>query len=76
MTITLSEQVKGRVISSTITIRLVPPNDAITMSELGSTDFAMQLGSGIISEAINLLRMAAEKEGFRVEVNTAFTLVY
>ncbi len=62
---TLADQAAGRTISGVIEIRLIPPEAGIP---LGCTDAASEIGVGLIREAARLLVEAAEREGFRVEL--------
>ena len=53
---------EGRVISMSFYIRLTPSAGA----ELGHTDAATAIGHGLMDEAMQLLKAAAEAEGFQV----------
>ena len=61
---TLAAKAQGRIIHQSFDITMIPPQDG----ELGETDMAFEIGKGLIREAIQLLRAAAEKEGFKVEI--------
>jgi len=63
--VSLSEQASERTISGVIDIRLIPSDAGI---QLGHTDAAREIGVGLIREAARLLVAAAEREGFRVEL--------
>lgn len=60
----LAAKAQGRIIHQSFDITMIPPQDG----ELGETDMAFEIGKGLIREAIQLLRAAAEKEGFKVEI--------
>lgn len=60
----LADLCEGRIISQTIHVRLEPTRPV----ELGETDAAMEIGRGLISEAVKVLQCAAEAEGFKVMV--------
>ncbi|MHB1098651.1 MAG: hypothetical protein ACYCZR_03775 [Burkholderiales bacterium] len=60
----LAAKAQGRIIHQSFDITMIPPQDG----ELGETDMAFEIGKGLIREAIQLLRAAAEKEGFTVEI--------
>lgn len=60
----LAAKAQGRIIHQSFDITMIPPQDG----ELGETDMAFEIGKGLIREAIQLLRAAAEKEGFAVEI--------
>lgn len=62
----LSERARGRTISGTIRIRLIPQGKS---QEYGSTDDACEIGIGLIREAAQVLVAAAEREGFLVELD-------
>lgn len=59
-----SEQALGRIIHAHIDVTLTPPP-----AELGETDAAMDIGNGIVREALLLLQTIAEAEGFTVAIN-------
>jgi len=71
-----SEQAQGRIIHLKLDVTLRPPNYAVPLDGVGSTDAAMDIGRGLVSEAIGLLRMSAEREGFTVEIKTDLIVVY
>jgi hypothetical protein len=60
----LAEKAEGRVISVTLHLRLIPPDEGIN---LGEVDAAHDIGMGLVREAVHLLYVAAEREGFKVE---------
>lgn len=60
----LAAKAQGRIIHQSFDITMIPPQDG----ELGETDMAFEIGKSLIREAIRLLRAAAEKEGFKVEI--------
>jgi len=59
----LADKVGGRIISHQISIQLVHNNGE---GELAETDDAEEIGNGLILEAMKVLKMAAEAEGFTV----------
>jgi len=59
-------RVEGRIISGTLHFHLTPPHDG---GHLGTTDAAIEIGVGLVREAIRLLSAAAEQEGFVVDVS-------
>jgi hypothetical protein len=65
----LADDVQGRVISQTIHVKLEPLRPVTELSELGETDVAMEVGRGLVIEAMKVLQMAAEAEGFKVTVS-------
>lgn len=61
----LAEKSQGRIISQTIRIMLTPPR----IDPCGEdTDTAADIGIGLMREAMWVLRAAAEREGFHVEI--------
>lgn len=60
----LATKAEGRVISGTVHFKLTPPQDV----ELGETDAASLIGLGLVREAMTLLKMSAEREGFEVDI--------
>jgi len=59
-----AELCEGRTISGTLYFKLTPKEPQPT----GHTDMARAIGKGLVNEALALLRLAAEKEGFEVEI--------
>ena len=59
----LAEQALGRIISAHIDVKLTPPK-----AELGETDAADDIGHLLIGGALRLLKQAAERNGFKVEI--------
>ena len=59
-----AQQVEGRIIHMTLSVRLVPPES----DDLGETDMAMAIGQGLIYEAAQMLKRMGEAEGFTVEI--------
>ena len=62
--LSLAEQAQGRTISAHIDVKLTPPQ-----GELGETDAASEIGSNLIQGALHLLQQAADRNGFKVEIN-------
>lgn len=62
--LSLAEQAQGRTISAHIDVKLTPPK-----AELGETDAAGEIGHLLIDGALRLLKQAAEKNGFKVEID-------
>lgn len=62
--------VEGRVISMYFYVRLIPPQTKI----IGETDIAVEIGRGLIHEAMLMLKNAGEAEGFVVEVEAKQTV--
>ena len=60
----LADLALGRTISGNVYFKLVPPE----IDDVGETDAALAIGKGLINEAMLLLKNAAEKEGFEVDV--------
>lgn len=60
----------GRVISMYFYVRLIPPQTKI----IGETDIAVEIGRGLIHEAMLMLKNAGEAEGFVVEVEAKQTV--
>jgi hypothetical protein len=60
----LAAKAEGRIISITLNIRLIPPDEGIN---IGEVDAANAIGMGLVREAVHLLYVAAEREGFKVE---------
>lgn len=60
----LAAKAEGRVISIGFHVRLTPPQDG----RLGETDAAIEIGRGLIHEAMLMLKNTGEAEGFVVEV--------
>ena len=60
----LAEQAQGRIISAHIDVMLTPPH-----GEIGETDAADEIGHLLIDGALRLLKQAAEKNGFKVEID-------
>lgn len=63
-------QAEGRTISLGFHVRLTPPD-----APPGDTDSAMEIGRGLIREAMLMLKSTGEAEGFAVEI-TATNVVY
>lgn len=61
---TLAEQAEGRTISISFYVRLVP----VQVEKVGETDAAVAIGRGLILESMQLLKNAAEAEGFTVDI--------
>lgn len=61
----LADTTQGRVISQSIRIVLTPPQAGACGED---TDTAADIGIGLMREAMWVLRAAAEREGFRVEI--------
>lgn len=60
----LADSVEGRTASFYIYVRLTPP----LAGAAGKTDSAMEIGKGLVSEVLGMLRAAAEAEGFEVKI--------
>lgn len=58
-----ADNAEGRTVSLGFYVKLTPPD-----APIGETDSAMEIGSGLIREAILLLKNAGEREGFTVEI--------
>lgn len=65
MSARLTDQIAGRTISQSVFIRLVPDDH---VSGAGTPELAAMIGRGLITEAMRTLQDAAEREGFKVEV--------
>ena len=48
----------------TLHLRLIPPDEGIN---IGEVDAAHDIGMGLVRQAVHLLYVAAEREGFKVE---------
>jgi hypothetical protein len=59
----LAAKAEGRVISIGFHVRLTPP-----AAEPGETDAAIEIGRGLIREAMLMLKNTGEAEGFVVDV--------
>lgn len=59
----LAKKTKGRIISYRAEIQLRPKDWA---GKVGETDAADEIGNGLIIEALKVLKMACEAEGFEV----------
>ena len=66
-----ADKAEGRVISMSFYVRLTPPQTG----PLGETDMAIEIGRGLIHEAMLMLKNTGEAEGFVVEVE-AKQMVY
>lgn len=53
----------GRTVHATLDIWLTHPDPAV----VGDVDVGMEIGKGLVREAVMLLKSAAEKEGFSVD---------
>ena len=62
--LSLAEQAQGRIISAHIDVKLTPPQ-----GETGDTDAASEIGHALIHGALHLLQQAADRNGFKVEIN-------
>jgi hypothetical protein len=69
----LADRVEGRVIHLSFDITLIPPGHPV--ANLGDTDAAMEIGRGLVREAMMLLKAAGEAEGFEVQIE-ASNVVY
>lgn len=66
----LASSAEGRVISMSFRVKLIPPQDGA----LGETEPAMEIGRGLIREAMLMLKNTGEAEGFAVEVEAQQTV--
>lgn len=60
----LADSVDGRTAIFYVYVRLTPP----LAGAVGKTDAAMEIGNGLVSEVLRMLRAAAEAEGFEVKI--------
>ena len=61
----LARQSCGRLIHATADIRIEPP----AVKQVGETDMAMEIGRGLVNEALRMLKTACESEGFAVDIS-------
>lgn len=66
----LADKAEGRIISLSFYVKLTPPD-----APLGETEMAMEIGRGLVREAMLLLKNAGEREGFVVDI-TVSSIVY
>ena len=71
----LSDKAQGRIIHLSFDVTLIPPGHPVAWADLGDTDAAIDIGKGLILEAMMLLKSSCEAEGFKVEI-TATNVVY
>jgi len=69
--VNLAAKAEGRVISMSFYVRLTPPQGG----EMGETEAAVEIGRGLIREAMLMLKNTGEAEGFVVDVEVR-QLVY
>lgn len=60
----LAARARGRIIHQSFDVTMIPPQGG----KLGNTDAAWDIGQGLMREAMALLKAAAEKEGFEVQI--------
>jgi len=61
---TLAARVEGRTIHITVDVWLAPPEG----QDVGEVDPALEIGKGLIREALMLLKAAADAEGFSIDI--------
>ena len=61
----LATKAQGRIIHQTFDVTMIPPDTR----NPGETDAAWEIGLGLMREAMRILQTAAEKEGFKVEID-------
>lgn len=64
-----SGSLDGRVIHVILDVMLTPPGHPVSWAELGDTDRAMEIGRGLVREAVAMIKTAGEAEGFAVQIN-------
>lgn len=65
----LADRVQGRKIRQVLEIRLEPLEPVRLAGDPGSAmDVAIEVGEGLIMEAMRVLQAAAEREGFKVTI--------
>lgn len=64
----LADKVDGRIIHISLDVTLIPPGHPIKFELLGDTDRAMEIGQGLVDEAMTLMKAAGEAEGFTVQI--------
>lgn len=64
----LAAKAQGRVIHMSFDVTLIPPGHPIKLADLGDTDAAVDIGEGLIREAMLMLKNAGEAEGFTVQI--------
>lgn len=55
---------QGRIIHQRFDVTMIPPDT----KDPGETDAAWEIGLGLMREAMRILQTAAQKEGFKVEI--------
>ncbi|MDP3124592.1 MAG: hypothetical protein Q8M84_03065 [Thiobacillus sp.] len=60
----LADKAHGRIIHMSFDVTLIPPDT----NNPGKTDAAVDIGQGLIREAMLLLKNAGEAEGFTVQI--------
>ena len=68
----LADKVEGRTISCVVYIELRPKD---TQGKIGEVNGVWEIGKGLIEQALIVLQMAAEKEGFNSTIDVR-PLVY
>lgn len=61
----LAQRSQGRIIHAVADIRLTPPD----VHPVGETDMAMEIGRGLVDEAMRMLKATCEGEGFTVDIS-------
>ena len=64
----LSAKAQGRIIHLSLDVTLIPPGHPIKLADLGDTDAAVDIGKGLIHEAVMMLKNSGEAEGFKVQI--------
>ena len=60
----LADKAQGRIIHQSFDVTMIP----LQGGELGDTDPAWDIGIGLMREAMLVLKAAAKKEGFEVQI--------
>ena len=64
----LSDKAQGRIIHMYFDVTLIPPGHPVAWADLGDTDAAIDIGNGLIREAMLMLKNTGEAEGFEVQI--------
>lgn len=67
----LAREVEGRSIRLALRVVMTPPDNG----PVGHTDMAMEIGQGLMKEAMLLLRTAGEAEGFTVDIDCSICVI-
>lgn len=66
-----ADKVQDCVIRQTINVKLTAVRPIMEGDRDDAIDASMLIGRGLVAEAVRVLQMAAEREGFKVEIEVS-----